>query len=1510
MTVISKKTLLIKPFPYNDKLADNQKIIRHEIGRKENAYAANIPANVVPGLIAGSPLEDRTIPGFEGVDLSFLLELMREIDGTREIRLSSLMNLFFRGESLSPSDPRNRNTIRDVIVFLRNFWGSVGKKLDPLPDGLTRQVIAKDPELSENEKAQKLIEAVNHLRETGFKVGYESALRYLAMVDTHFYDSYKILSGTISKPANKSLLEADLRVHRLRHEIQTVRAISEMLAYVPNTPEIKKINGFAREFYRLLDEKLPGLTYPENVAQTDTKALLTNYKLLSLTSTMPAINDIRDGVRRKTGIDLGYPKATENLVEWDEERAPGCLTIQTGRDESWILRPGIFQDGSSLKGGSQEEQEEIVSIPVYAPSTGPAFPPSKFDRPKETVDLNKIKFEAESTDSNESLANEISEWLKIAKDYAKLKDYQNTKDSIEEALKLDKENPEAYSFLGQVEEANHNFELAEENYRRACEIAPDDVNHLFLLASLYGTQERYEDALYLLTKATENSPSNPSAWSNYAKALVAVERKQEAIDAYNRAIELDKENFCEWRELVSLYSDFKDADNTLKALLQSIKKDRLDLEELASSNLLIARLYEVKGSVEKAQTHLKNALDLSEVVANADDKATLFGSAATIYKNIGFYDKAIELFNKAIALNRQDASLHDHLGQSYLAQKNYREAVRSYERAIGYSDLPTYVQYSDLGIAYQANKQYKKAVDSFQKALEINPQQSDKIKDHENLGFCYWKLDKFEEAAEQYKEVFKLEPENKQALTNMFIFYHNANKLDRAANFLESFVQENPENAEAHFTLARVYYHQKRPSLAHSSAKKALELEPNNSEYALKAANFYVKEKNYLEAHKILLRAMLNIPNDAEITGQFGANWLKLGRIQEAVKHLEKSIELNPQSDSVNEYRFDLGNAYIKNESWQQALEQFQIVEKNLGGNNDDYSKNAVKQCQQKIKLCQQSLSVTSSNNETPKNLLLPEVLREGNHLQEVNSDLFHGSFEKLEGTALSKTPIYNLFNLCQSERNDLLKGVIGSSKGSGRERLEKLKELGIQQDEIIKEIKSTFHIKDEKELLTWEVLRYKVPDEASVISQYIREELQKGNPTLNNLINPDELIEVTAFKSFLKAIIKSEVTTGKNVPRKQLITYSEKGTETEVAGLHVGTLMDHLENDNFYFLCLLIDKANCELMWDAHIHGLINPPAKTKATTANEGFGLNTSRKKSYKEVCTSINAVGKNKKKVDKVREELNQTALPTPVLDVLLEEDPQKLYKEYKGTSKIQPFFLINPKSNPSSTLLITYEQMENYLTKVLGTDFLAEAKETKIADTNPFSSVESEDPGQNTKAAGNLFTNALVGVSNTARAGMDRLNELVSLGNFKSAASKEDWITAKKEFDKIFRGDHVLMHNAKASELAFENQTEIIKLNTYRSNMMRVLMFNAIRDNNHELANKLIDYTLGISPQAEPLHIVYSDISQACRILGRREDAIKYLRKVDELKPGFVDKEASDLDPDGSLRKIIRDSSNDS
>ena len=146
--------------------------------------------------------------------------------------------------------------------------------------------------------------------------------------------------------------------------------------------------------------------------------------------------------------------------------------------------------------------------------------------------------------------------------------------------------------------------------------------------------------------------------------------------------------------------------------------------------------------------------------------------------------------------NERRASFYLQIGNDYLEQKNYPEALTNLIEANKLSPNNPYILNS-LGLLYLAREKYSLAAEHIQKALSINPKYTDA---RNNLGRVYISQGKYKSAISEIKTTLKdltySSPERAQ--TNLGLAYMRTNQYPKAKEQLLSALKTNQDYCPAY----------------------------------------------------------------------------------------------------------------------------------------------------------------------------------------------------------------------------------------------------------------------------------------------------------------------------------------------------------------------------------------------------------------------------------------------------------------------------------------------------------------------------------------------------------------------------------------------------------------------------------------------------------------------------------------------------------------------------------------
>ncbi|MBX4187076.1 MAG: tetratricopeptide repeat protein [Candidatus Doudnabacteria bacterium] len=159
-----------------------------------------------------------------------------------------------------------------------------------------------------------------------------------------------------------------------------------------------------------------------------------------------------------------------------------------------------------------------------------------------------------------------------------------------------------------------------------------------------------------------------------------------------------------------------------------------------------------------------------------------------------------DLYLAAIKRNPHDREAYEALGRLYLQNKNYSDAVQTYDYLIKL-DPTRDVYYSNLGLSHYSLKEYQKAKEAYEKALSIN----NKIPTRWiNLALCFEALQEYSKAVKAINSALMLDKMNTNYLMLLAEAYVKMENYVRAEEVLEQILSMDPTHRAAREKLMKL----------------------------------------------------------------------------------------------------------------------------------------------------------------------------------------------------------------------------------------------------------------------------------------------------------------------------------------------------------------------------------------------------------------------------------------------------------------------------------------------------------------------------------------------------------------------------------------------------------------------------------------------------------------------------------------------------------------------------------
>ena len=470
-------------------------------------------------------------------------------------------------------------------------------------------------------------------------------------------------------------------------------------------------------------------------------------------------------------------------------------------------------------------------------------------------------------------------------------------EQYEEIIKLDADSVEDHLLLGRLYRLNNDLQKAENEFKTAVKLSPDSEEAVTTLAYLYNEEGDTTRAAQTLSSIPD---SGRSAKLYSALGYTYEQKKQykNAIDAYRKAISLDKDNLDAIRGLAENLMN----DGQSDAALEQYKVIAEANPEDAQTYLRIAEIYRKTGKYDQALESLKKAQGMLE------DSVEVPYNIAAVYQAQGRYDEAIDVLVGLVKKTEKPESA------SYTqAEKNNRSVFL--ER---------------LGTVYRDNNNSQAAIDTFRKMLPLGDDNAER--GYQQIIDTYREQKQWQQATDAAHEAVQKLPKDRDMKMVYASQLADLGQADSAVAQVKALLKGTPDDRQVYINLAQMYSRLKRWSEADEALSKAdgLSSKPEDKEYInfLRASNLE-RQKKYDQAEDLFRRVLANDPQNAVTLNYLGYMLADRNmKLDEALTLIKKAIELEPASGA---YLDSLGWAYFRMGKYDLAEESLLKASQKIG---------------------------------------------------------------------------------------------------------------------------------------------------------------------------------------------------------------------------------------------------------------------------------------------------------------------------------------------------------------------------------------------------------------------------------------------------------------------------------------------------------------------------------------------------------------------------------------------------
>ncbi|MCL2063765.1 MAG: tetratricopeptide repeat protein [Candidatus Cloacimonetes bacterium] len=276
--------------------------------------------------------------------------------------------------------------------------------------------------------------------------------------------------------------------------------------------------------------------------------------------------------------------------------------------------------------------------------------------------------------ASEFSRSEIGRIYEMALQHFHNRNYESAESMFLRLVSLDRENVDAYYYLGFMQFEQNRFSQAAEYYNQGLELDPESETLLLSLANAYRRQGMRNQAIEALEKVAENR-SDVLLYYNIAILYNETGSIENAMEVLDRALSINPE----YEEAHKLYAEIA-YDNRMfeKAIEHLLIVTEMDPEDEESSRRL-ALSYQRTGQLDRAiERYLA-------IIASDSSNSRAYLNLANAYRAMALElpndaqrlnRQALQAFEEALRLNQENARIEISIADVYLALNDFNNSER------------------------------------------------------------------------------------------------------------------------------------------------------------------------------------------------------------------------------------------------------------------------------------------------------------------------------------------------------------------------------------------------------------------------------------------------------------------------------------------------------------------------------------------------------------------------------------------------------------------------------------------------------------------------------------------------------------------------------------------------------------------------------------------------------------------------------------------------------------------
>jgi tetratricopeptide (TPR) repeat protein len=452
----------------------------------------------------------------------------------------------------------------------------------------------------------------------------------------------------------------------------------------------------------------------------------------------------------------------------------------------------------------------------------------------------------------------------------------------------------------------------------------------------YGRSDLVNKAIEEYRMAIEADPTSEYLTSSLAELYAKTGRIRDAVVEAQDILKHDPNNLEAHKLLGRIYlrslGDMQagsGSDNVLKLAIEQYEQIVKIEPDSIDDQLMLGRLYVYGHDLQKAEASFKAAVKMQP------DNEEAVAALAQLYSEEGDANRAIETLS-AVPDSARSTKLYSALGQTYEDQKQYKQAIEAYRKAVAL-DRDNLDAVRGLADNLLNDGQTDAALEQYRIVVEANPEDA---QTYLRMAELYRKTGKFDQALDALEKAQALVQDSDpiQVPFAMAEVYQAQGRYDDAIKILQDLLKKT-EKTDGNYTsseknnravflerLGTVYRESGNDTQAIETFRQMLPLGDDNAERAYQQIIDTLREaKKWQEATDVAKEAVTKLPNDRGLQMVYASQLADMGKPDEALAQVRAMLKGTPEDREVY---ITLAQMYGRLKRWPEAEEALDKAEK------------------------------------------------------------------------------------------------------------------------------------------------------------------------------------------------------------------------------------------------------------------------------------------------------------------------------------------------------------------------------------------------------------------------------------------------------------------------------------------------------------------------------------------------------------------------------------------------------